>query len=302
MDAEETVLKTDLDGIKLFLRGKVRDLYEVDDKLLIVTTDRISAFDCVLPNGIPYKGKVLTALSEYWFDLTKSVIQNHLLTTDVNSFPEILKKYEPLLRGRSMLVKKTERMPVECVVRGYLAGSAWKEYKEKGSISGIELPCGLKQAEKLEEPIFTPATKATSGHDINITSAQVEEMVGKEIARLLKEKSLEIYQMAKNIAESRGIIISDMKMEFGKVSGKLMIIDELLTPDSSRFWPMDDYKPGESQKSFDKQYVRDYLEKTGWNKTPPAPDLPPEVISKTSEKYLEAYQKITGKSLLTTNH
>ena len=297
ISAEETVLETDLAGVQLFLRGKVRDLYELDDKLLIVTTDRISAFDCVLPNGIPYKGKVLTAFSEYWFNLTENIIPNHLLTTDVNSFPEILKKYETLLKGRSMLVKKTERMPVECVVRGYLAGSAWKEYKEKGSISGIELPVGLKQAEKLDEPIFTPATKATSGHDINITSAQVEEMVGKETARLLKDKSLEIYRMAGNIAESRGIIISDMKMEFGFLNEELLIIDELLTPDSSRFWPMDDYKPGGPQKSFDKQYVRDYLEKTGWNKTPPAPDLPPEVISKTSEKYLEAYQKITGKIL-----
>lgn len=297
MSAEETVLETDLAGVKLFLRGKVRDLYEVDDKLLIVTTDRISAFDCVLPNGIPYKGKVLTALSEYWFNLTENIIPNHLITTDVNSFPEILKKYETLLKGRSMLVKKTERMPVECVVRGYLAGSAWKEYKEKGSISGIELPGGLKQAEKLEEPIFTPATKATSGHDINITSAQVEEMVGKKTARLLKVKSLEIYRMARNIAESRGIIISDMKMEFGFLNEELLIIDELLTPDSSRFWPLHDYRPGGPQQSFDKQYVRDYLEKTGWNKTPPAPNLPPEVISKTSEKYLEAYQKITGKIL-----
>lgn len=297
MITEETVLKTNLSDVKLFLRGKVRDIYEVDDELLIVTTDRISAFDCVLPNGIPYKGKVLTALSEYWFDLTKSIIPNHLITTDVNSFPEIFKKYESLLSGRSMLVRKTERMPVECVVRGYLAGSAWKEYREKGSISGIELPGGLKQAEKLEKPIFTPATKATSGHDININLAQVEEMVGKETARLLEEKSLEIYRTARDIAESRGIIISDMKMEFGFLKDELLIIDELLTPDSSRFWPLDDYKPGVPQKSFDKQYVRDYLEKTGWNKTPPAPDLPPDVISKTSGKYLEAYQRITGKTL-----
>ena len=296
MVTEKIVVETHLADLKLFFRGKVRDLYEVDNKLLIVTTDRISAFDCVLPNGIPYKGKVLTALSEYWFNLTNNIIPNHLISTDIHSFPESLKKHASVLKDRSMLVKKAERIPAECIVRGYLAGSAWKEYKEKGSVSGIGLPPALKEAERLEEPIFTPATKATSGHDINITEAKLCEMVGKETGQLLKKKSLEIYQLARDIAESRGIIISDMKMEFGFVNRQLLIIDELLTPDSSRFWPMNYYNPGGPQRSFDKQFVRDYLEKTGWDQTPPAPDLPPDVITKTSEKYLEAFKRITGKS------
>ena len=297
MNNAEVVLQTNLADVKLFSRGKVRDLYEIDGKLVIVTTDRISAFDSVLPDGIPSKGKVLTALSEYWFRLTEDIIPNHLITTDVDSFPASLKKYEDILRGRSMLVKKTRRLDVECVVRGYLAGSGWREYKEKGSISGVKLPAGLVEAQKLDEPIFTPATKADSGHDVNIAQAELEETVGQETANLLREKSLEIYSKASGMAESKGVIISDTKMEFGFLGDELILIDELLTPDSSRFWPMADYKPGGPQKSFDKQFVRDYLEKIGWDKTPPAPPLPPEVARKTSEKYLEAYERIVGKTL-----
>ena len=295
MSAEKIVLKTDLPGVKLFSRGKVRDLYELNNELVIVTTDRISAFDCVLSSGIPHKGEVLTALSEHWFNLTSDIVSNHLVTTSINLFPEILRKHEEELKGRSMLVRKAEKIAVECVVRGYLAGSAWKEYMEKGSISGIKLPRGLREAEKLSEPIFTPATKATSGHDMNITEEEVERMVGKKTCEMLKEKSLEIYSYACQYVEERGIIISDTKMEFGFLDGELILIDELLTPDSSRFWPLEDYEPGRPQKSFDKQYVRDYLEEIGWEKKPPAPALPSEVIRKTSEKYLEAYRRIVGK-------
>ena len=295
MIREEIILQTELPDMKLFSRGKVRDLYELNYNLIIVTTDRISAFDCVLPQGIPYKGKVLTALSEYWFNLTKNVIQNHLVATDVDLFPEALRKYKKQLRERSMLVRKAGKIPVECVVRGYLAGSAWKEYKEQGSISGIKLPRGLRESEKLSEPLFTPATKATSGHDVNITEEELSKMVGDDTCNKLKEKSIEIYSMASNHAEARGIIVSDTKMEFGFLEGELILIDELLTPDSSRFWPAEDYEPGRPQKSFDKQYVRDYLEDTAWNKTPPAPNLPAEVVKKTSEKYLQAYKRITGK-------
>ncbi len=295
MGTQGIVLKTHIPDLKLFSRGKVRDLYELNNELIIVTTDRISAFDCVLPSGIPYKGKVLTALSEHWFNLTSDIISNHIITTDTNSFPEILNKYEGELRGRSMLVRKVDNIAVECVVRGYLAGSAWKEYREKGSISGIKLGRGLKEAEELGEPIFTPATKATSGHDVNITEEEVERIVGKETCQMLREKSLEIYSLASDYARRRGIIISDTKMEFGFLDDELILIDELLTPDSSRFWPLEDYEPGRVQKSFDKQYVRDYLEGIVWEKKPPAPSLPEEVIRKTSEKYLEAYRRIIGK-------
>ena len=282
--------------MKLLTRGKVRDLYDLTNELLIVTTDRISAFDSILPNGIPYKGSVLTALSEYWFRLTEKIIKNHLITTDIDSFPDFLKKHEQILKGRSMLVKKTKAIPVECVIRGYLAGSAWTEYKEKGAVCGIKLPEGLKESQKLEKPIFTPATKAASGHDINITFEEFGKISGDKTAQMLKQKSLEIYSLAANEAESKGIIISDTKMEFGVLDGELILIDELLTPDSSRFWPLENYKPGASQKSFDKQYVRDYLLKIGWDKNPPAPELPPKVIEKTSGKYIEACKRITGSS------
>ena len=295
MSDEKIVLRADLADVKLFSKGKVRDLYEMNNELLIITTDRISAFDSVLQSGIPHKGRILTALSEHWFNLTSDIISNHLITTDTNLFPEILKKYEEELKGRSMLVTKVETIPVECVVRGYLSGSAWKEYREKGSISGIKLPPGLREADKLSEAIFTPATKATSGHDINITEEEVEGVVGEKTSQMLKEKSLQIYSRASDYAEPRGIIISDTKMEFGFLDGELILIDELLTPDSSRFWPMEDYEPGRQQKSFDKQYVRDYLEGIAWEKKPPAPGLPGEVIRKTSEKYLEAYRRIIGK-------
>ena len=295
---KEVILQTNLPGVKLLTRGKVRDLYDLTNELLIVTTDRISAFDSILPNGIPYKGMVLTALSEYWFRLTEKIIKNHLITTDIDSFPDFLKKHEQILKGRNMLVKKTKAMPVECVIRGYLAGSAWTEYKEKGAVCGIRLPEGLKESQKLEEPIFTPATKAASGHDINITFEEFGKISGDKTARMLKQKSLEIYSFAAEEAESKGIIISDTKMEFGVLDGELILIDELLTPDSSRFWPLEDYKQGTSQKSFDKQYVRDYLLKIGWDKNPPAPELPPEVIEKTSEKYIEAYKRITGREFI----
>ena len=295
---KEVILQTNLPGVKLLTRGKVRDLYDLTNELLIVTTDRISAFDSILPNGIPHKGSVLTALSEYWFSITENIIQNHLITTDIDSFPDFLKKHEQILKGRSMLVKKTKAMPVECVIRGYLAGSAWTEYNEKGSVCGIRLPEGLKESQKLEEPIFTPATKAASGHDINITFEEFGKISGDKTARMLKQKSLEIYSFAAEEAESKGIIISDTKMEFGILDGELILIDELLTPDSSRFWPLEDYKQGTSQKSFDKQYVRDYLLKIGWDKNPPAPELPPEIIEKTSQKYIEAYKRITGREFI----
>ncbi|MCD5390467.1 phosphoribosylaminoimidazolesuccinocarboxamide synthase [candidate division NPL-UPA2 bacterium] len=295
---KDALLETQLPGIKLFKKGKVRDIYELDDKLLIVATDRISAFDVILPNGIPNKGRILTKLSEFWFHFTKELIGNHLITANLASFPEELGKYAPILEGRSMLVRKVEPLPVECVVRGYLAGSGWREYGEEGTICSIKLPPGLRESEKLPEPIFTPATKASSGHDINISEEEVAKLVGVKLAQQLKRKSLEIYTVASSYAESKGLIISDTKFEFGRWDDEIIIIDELLTPDSSRFWPMEDYEPGRSQKSFDKQFVRDYLETLDWDKTPPAPQLPEEVIKKTSEKYEEAYRKLTGRENL----
>jgi phosphoribosylaminoimidazole-succinocarboxamide synthase len=294
---EEVLLSSELPGIKPFKKGKVRDLYDLGDKLLIVATDRISAFDVILPNGIPLKGRVLTALSEFWFNYTKDIIGNHLITKDTGDFPEELKKFSSVLEGRSMLVRKAEMIEIECVIRGYLAGSGWKEYKEQGSISGIKLPSGLRESERLPHLIFTPATKAKSGHDINITQGEMEKRVGKEIARELKEKSLEIYKSASQYAESKGLIISDTKLEFGLSNNEIILIDELLTPDSSRFWPQEDYEVGRAQRSFDKQFVRDYLESLSWDKKPPAPSLPPEIAEKTSQKYQEAYRKITGLSL-----
>jgi phosphoribosylaminoimidazole-succinocarboxamide synthase len=262
-----------------------------------VATDRISAFDVVLPNGIPLKGRVLTALSEFWFNYTKDIISNHLITTDIKEFPEELKEFSSILEGRSMLVRKAEMVEIECVVRGYLAGSGWREYKEKGSISGVKLPPGLRESEKLPQLIFTPATKAKSGHDINITQEEMEKNIGKEVAQELKEKSLEIYKSASQYVESKGLIISDTKLEFGFSNNEIILIDELLTPDSSRFWPREDYEVGRAQRSFDKQFVRDYLESLSWDKNPPAPLLPPEIIEKTSQKYQEAFKKITGLSL-----
>jgi len=296
--ASNIVSVTEFKTLKLKGRGKVRDIYDLGDQLLIVATDRISAFDVVMPNPIPDKGRILTQLSKFWFDLTKEIVPNHLISTEVEDFPEDCQPYQEVLRGRSMLVMKAEVIPVECVVRGYLSGSGWEEYQKKGEVCGIPLPKGLGESSKLERPIFTPATKAPTGlHDENITFERVEEMVGRERANMLKTLSLAIYEKARDFAEARGILIADTKMEFGIRDGNLLLIDELLTPDSSRFWPKDEYRPGGSQKSFDKQFLRDYLLSLRWNKQPPAPQLPEEVIQKTREKYLEAYERLVGSPL-----
>lgn len=294
----QVLLETEFKDLPLFRRGKVRDVYDLGDKLLIVSTDRISCFDVVLPCGVPDKGKVLTSISVFWFDFIKDIIGHHLITMDVDKYPPVLKKYKADLAGRSMLVLKTKPLPVECVVRGYLSGSGWKEYKQKQSICGIDLPAGLRESEKLPEIIFTPSTKAQVGHDQNINQKYVEDLVGKDQAERLKNMSIDIYKRASGYALSKGIIIADTKFEFGIYQDQLIIIDELLTPDSSRFWPSSDYRPGVSCPSFDKQFVRDYLETLDWNKTPPAPDLPQAVIEKTREKYLEAYYKLTGRTTL----
>lgn len=291
------LLKTEFEDLKLFRRGKVRDVYDLGDKLLIVSTDRISCFDVVLPCGIPDKGKVLTGLSEFWFDSIKEIIPHHLITTDVDKYPLYLKKYKSDLAGRSMLVLKTQPLPVECVVRGYLSGSGWKEYQTKQSVCGISLPKGLRESDKLPEPIFTPSTKAEFGHDQNVNQGYVEDLVGVDLAASLKKISIAVYRRASDYALQKGIIIADTKFEFGLDNGRLMIIDEALTPDSSRFWPLDEYQPGKVCPSFDKQFVRDYLETLNWDKTPPAPALPEEIINKTREKYLDAYSQLTGKEL-----
>jgi len=291
------VLETKMPDIKPFSVGKVRDIYDLDDRLLFIATDRISAFDVVLPTGIPYKGEVLNSLSVFWFDLTKHIIDNHLITADVNEYPKTLQPYKEMLAGRSMIVKKAKRIDLECVVRAYLSGSAWKAYKEKGEICGIELPSGLRESDKLPEPIFTPTSKADSGHDMELTYSEAEKIVGKSVFEEVKEKSLQILVTAGKEAESKGIIIADTKFEFGIYDGKVILIDEVLTPDSSRFWHKDDYEPGRSQKSYDKQYVRDYLETIKWDKNPPAPELPDEIVEKTTEKYVEAYKRLTGREL-----
>ena len=291
------MLKTEFKELKLFRRGKVRDVYDLGDKLLIVSTDRISCFDVILPSGIPFKGKVLTSISAFWFDFIKDVIGHHLITTDVEEYPLELKKYKQDLAGRSMLVLKTRPLPVECVVRGYLSGSGWKEYKQKQSICSISLPAGLKESDKLEQPIFTPSTKADVGHDENVSQSYIEELIGLDMAKELKDISIRVYKKAGDYALQKGIIIADTKFEFGIYNGRIIIIDEALTPDSSRFWPLDGYMPGRPQPSFDKQFVRDYLETLDWDKAPPAPALPEEIISRTTEKYLEAYRKLTGKEL-----
>jgi len=296
--SEEVLMETNLEGVKLFKRGKVRDIYDLGDMLLFVATDRISAFDYVLPNGIPYKGKVLTGLSAFWFEFTKDISPNHMITADVSQYPEELQKFADLLRGRSMLVRKAERIDIECVVRGYIAGSAWREYRESGTVCGMRLPEGLRESDKLPEPIFTPATKSETGHDENIPISKMIDLIGRELTDRIIETSLKLYRKAAEYAEGRGIIIADTKFEFGLINGELVVIDEMLTPDSSRFWDKADYKPGRPQKSFDKQYVRDYLESIGWNKQPPVPSLPDEVVRNTSLKYLEAYRRITGRDLL----
>jgi len=292
------ITSTSLKGVSMVKQGKVRDIYELDGKLLIVATDRISAFDVILPNGIPYKGIILTQLSKFWFHKFKNIVKNHLISTDISSLPVELQKQKEQLKGRFMLVEKAEPLPVECVVRGYLSGSAWEEYRTGGVVCGIKLPAGLKESDRLPQPVFTPATKAEMGaHDINITYSEVEKLVGKKLAQKLRDLSIRIYTEAQKYAENRGIIISDTKFEFGLKDGKIMLIDEVLTPDSSRFWPMDEYKPGGPQKSFDKQFVRDYLISINFNKKPPAPELPEDIVRKTSEKYLEAYRRLTGREL-----
>jgi phosphoribosylaminoimidazole-succinocarboxamide synthase len=296
--ASNVISSTEFKSLTLKGRGKVRDIYDLGDQLLIVATDRISAFDVVMPNPIPDKGKVLTQLSKFWFDLTKEIISNHVISTEVEDFPKECQPYKEHLKGRAMLVVKTDPLPVECVVRGYLSGSGWEEYQERGEVCGLRLPKGLLESSKLEEPIFTPATKAEVGlHDENITLEKVEKIVGKGLAHQLKSTSLAIYEKARDFAEQRGIIIADTKMEFGSKGGKLLLIDELLTPDSSRFWPQSQYRPGGTQKSFDKQFLRDFLLSLKWDKSPPAPQLPQEIIQKTREKYLEAYKRLVGKPL-----
>jgi len=292
------ISQTEFKSLTLKGRGKVRDIYDLGDRLLIVATDRISAFDVVMPNPIPDKGRILTQLSKFWFDLTREIISNHVISTKVEEYPQECRAYQEDLRDRSMLVVKTEVLPVECVVRGYLAGSGWEEYQKTGEICGISIPKGLVESSKLEEPIFTPSTKAEQGlHDENISFKKMEEIVGKDLAQRLRAVTVAVYQKARDFAEHRGILIADTKMEFGIKDGKLILIDELLTPDSSRFWPKDGYRPGGSQKSFDKQFLRDYLLSIKWNKTPPAPELPEDIIKKTREKYLEAYKRLLGKPL-----
>ncbi len=297
MNHSTVLFQSELPGVKLLARGKVRDLYDLGDRLLIVATDRISAFDYVLPTAIPDKGRVLTQLSLFWLDFLRDLVPNHLLTADVDQFPEPLPRYRDQLEGRSMLVRRARMLPVECVARGYLAGSGWKEYQATGAVCGLSLPPGLKESQKLPQPIFTPATKAQTGHDENISLEVVERLVGTDLAARLRDLTLSIYQRAADYAESRGILIADTKFEFGFVGDELVLADEVLTPDSSRFWPQETYRPGGPQPSYDKQYVRDYLESIHWNKQPPAPPLPPEVAQKTSEKYRQAYYALTGKTL-----
>jgi len=295
---DSVLLRTDFPDLKLHASGKVRDVYNIsDDALLFVASDRISAFDYVLATGIPHKGRVLNQISLFWFDFLADVVPDHLITADVEKYPPAVRKYADQLRGRSMLVRKAEIFPVECIVRGYVSGSAWKEYKATGKVSGITLPAGLKESDAFPEPIFTPSTKATSGHDENISFDQMCDIVGVETASHLRDLTLRVYKKAAAYARERGIIIADTKFEFGRTQQGITLADEVLTPDSSRFWPADKYEPGRAQDSYDKQYVRDYLEQIHWNKQPPAPALPADVARRTSEKYLEAYFQLTGRRL-----
>ena len=291
------VMTTEFPELPAPKRGKVRDIYDLENQLIIVATDRISAFDVVLPNGIPKKGKVLTQISKFWFNKTHDIIPNHLISTEVDDYPKVFWNHREILQERSMLVKKARPLPVECIVRGYISGSGWKEYQRSNSICGIKLPSGLVESSKLERPIFTPSTKAEEGkHDENISFERVVKMLGKELAERVRAISINIYNRAMEVAEEKGIIIADTKFEFGidEDSGELIIIDELLTPDSSRFWPKNEYQPGRPQRSFDKQFVRDYLISIEWNQKPPAPSLPPDVVEKTTEKYIEALSRLTG--------
>ncbi|OGW40953.1 MAG: phosphoribosylaminoimidazolesuccinocarboxamide synthase [Nitrospirae bacterium RBG_13_39_12] len=291
---ENVILKTDFPDFPCVKRGKVRDIYDLGNALLLIATDRISAFDVVLPDGIPGKGKVLTQISIYWFKQVEDIIKNHIVATTVNDFPEKIHKYADVLEGRSMIVKKARPIPVECVVRGYLSGSSWKEYKQKGIVCGISLPQGLVESNRLNEPMFTPSTKEEKGHDVNITYDEVRNIVGDDLAVKLKEKSLKIYLKARDIAENKGIIIADTKFEFGLYNGELIVIDELLTPDSSRFWSIKDYVPGRGQDSYDKQIVRDYLLTLDWDQTYPGPSLPDEIIKKAAMRYREILSILTG--------
>jgi len=290
--------ETDFGDLKLKGRGKVRDIYDLGDQLLIVATDRISAFDVVMPNPIPDKGTVLNQISRFWFETMKEVVPNHMISTEVEDFPEECQRYRPLLEGRTMLVKKAQPLPVECVVRGYLSGSGWKDYKRTGEICGVTLPPGLRESSRLEKPIFTPATKEELGaHDENIPFEKAADMIGLGLAERVREISLSLYERALDFAEVQGILIADTKFEFGLLDDRLVLIDEVLTPDSSRFWPKDQYRPDRPQKSFDKQFLRDYLLTLDWDQSPPAPELPQHIIEKTREKYLEAYRRLVGKPL-----
>ena len=293
----KVVVNTDL-PIDVVNKGKVRDIYEIDDNLLLVVTDRISAFDYVLPNPIPSKGVCLNQLSKFWFEYTKDIVPNHMISTELDDFPEVLQDYSEQLEYRSMLVKKTKVIPIECIVRGYISGSAWKSYKKDGTVCGIKLSSGLRESEQFDEPLFTPSTKADTGHDINISFGEMEEIAGDDVSEQLKKFSLRLYTTAAEYARKKGIIIADTKFEFGMLDDEIILIDEVLTPDSSRFWPADRYELGRSQPSFDKQFVRDYLDTTGWDKNSPPPQLPEEVIKETQRKYQEAYEKITEKKFL----
>lgn len=288
---------TDFIKLPLHIKGKVRNVYDLGDKILIVVTDRISAFDVVFPNLIPNKGKVLNSISEFWFNYTKDIVDNHAITTDVSQYPEGLSQFKEELQGRSMLVKKIKMVEAECIVRGYLEGSGLKDYNATGSICGIKLPEGLKQGDKLPEPIFTPSTKASEGHDQNVSFEELCNIIGTDLANKLKETSIALYNKASKYAESKGIILADTKFEFGLEDGKLVVADEMFTPDSSRFWDMKEYEPGRPQKSFDKQFLREYLESIDWDKKPPAPVLPDDVVRNTELKYIEAYERLTGKKL-----
>ena len=288
---------TDFINLPLFVRGKVRNVYSLEDGLLMIATDRISAFDVVFPNLIPNKGRVLNSISEFWFNFTSDIIKNHMITTDIEKFPGGLSQFKEELQGRSMYVRKVKMLEAECIVRGYLAGSGFKEYLKTGSISGVKLPAGLRESEKLPEPIFTPTTKAHEGHDESITVDELADKIGKDLTKKLMDVSLELYCRASRHAESRGLILADTKFEFGLLDGELVLADEAFTPDSSRFWSLDEYEPGRPQKSFDKQFLRDYLESINWDKKPPAPWLPDDVVRNTELKYLEAYERITGKKL-----
>ncbi len=290
----DVVLKTEMPDIGEPRRGKVRDIYDVGEHLLLVVTDRVSAFDVIMPNGIPGKGKLLTAISLFWFDQMKDIIENHIVSSKVEDFHPELQKYGEMLEGRSVLVKKAEVVPVECIVRGYISGSGWASYLEDGTICGIGLPAGLKESARLPSPLFTPSTKAETGHDINISFEEVVNVVGAETAEKLRDTSHGVYETASSIAEKKGIIIADTKMEFGTIDGRIILIDELLTPDASRFWSIKDYAPGRSQDSFDKQIVRDYLLTLDWDKTPPAPELPPHIVEKTAQRYHEIFEILTG--------